>query len=114
MAALGGPGATRPEDGAHAEVVQSWDGDTLVVRVSGEMDLTSVPAVRDEIEENLTRGPSTVAFDLDGLRFIDSSGIALLVTVAARVQTVEIRNPSAIIRRVIEITGLTTVLRMTP
>jgi len=45
---------------------------------------------------------------------MDSSGVALLLTVAGQVPSLEIRQPPAIVRRVVELTGLATILPMTP
>jgi anti-anti-sigma regulatory factor len=44
---------------------------------------------------------------------MDSAGIALLLRVAARVDAVEIRNPSVVMRRIIESTGLSGVFHIT-
>ena len=52
-------------------------------------------------------------FELSGLTFMDSSGIGLLLTIAAQVDEVEVRNPSVTVRRVIELSGLASTLRMT-
>jgi anti-anti-sigma factor len=49
-------------------------------------------------------------FDLSRLRFMDSAGIAVLIGAAAKVKAVHLRDPSPIVRRVIEVTGLSDVL----
>jgi anti-anti-sigma factor len=49
-------------------------------------------------------------FDLSGLRFIDSAGIAVLLEAAERVGSISVRDPAPPVRRVIEVTGLTEVL----
>ena len=46
-------------------------------------------------------------FDVSGLKFMDSTGIAIMVHAANQVPEVEVRHPSRAIRQVIEITGLT-------
>jgi anti-anti-sigma regulatory factor len=43
---------------------------------------------------------------------MDSSGIAILLRAAARVDSIEVRNPSSTVRRIIECTGLTEVLHL--
>ena len=53
-------------------------------------------------------------FDLEGLQFMDSSGIAMFVSVARKVREVELRNPPAIVRRLFELTGLANTFRVTP
>ena len=83
-----------------------------VIRVEGELDLSSVESVRHAVTPVLEAEPARVVIDLSGLEFMDSSGIALMLTIANRVPTVELRNPSDIIRQVIEITGLTETLHI--
>jgi anti-anti-sigma regulatory factor len=45
---------------------------------------------------------------------MDSSGIALLAATARQVRHVEVRDPTPIVRRLIDITGIATILRVTP
>lgn len=55
------------------------DGDQIVVRVTGELDMFSVPQLAQACGE-LVPGGRPVVFDLDGLSFIDSSGLHFFVT----------------------------------
>ena len=50
-------------------------------------------------------------FDLAGLRFMDSAGIAVLLGATKRVERVSLREPSPTVRRVVELTGLTACCR---
>ena len=54
------------------------DGDTAVVRLGGEVDLSWSAQVRREVLDALGKAPK-VAIDLAGVSYIDSSGIAALV-----------------------------------
>jgi anti-anti-sigma factor len=45
---------------------------------------------------------------------MDSAGIAVLVGVAAKVNAVQLRQPSPAVRRVVELTGLSGVLPIEP
>ena len=45
---------------------------------------------------------------------MDSSGLALLASVARKVPEVELRDPSPIVRRLIELTGLAEILNVSP
>lgn len=86
---------------------------TLVVRLSGELDMTGADRVRSAVDAAL-RDQARVVFEVAGLEFIDSSGLALLAAVAGRVPEVRLRDPTDIVRRLVELTGLTAVLRITP
>jgi len=85
-----------------------------VIRLSGELDMVSVERVRSVVEGALTAEDDRLAFDVSGLEFMDSSGIALLVSAARRARQVELRHPTPIVRRLIELTGLTELLLMVP
>ena len=104
------------DEGAQLELAtleaMPHEGGASVVKIIGELDISSVESVRAALEPIVQREPSTIVFDLSELRFMDSSGLALLVTVVEQVGVVEIRNPLPIIRRIIEVTGLSSVLRM--
>ena len=59
-----------------------------------------------------TREAKPLVVDLTQLEFMDSSGIAMLLRAAGRVGTIEVRNPSDVVRRIIECTGLADVLHI--
>ncbi len=85
-----------------------------VVTLKGELDISSAPSFRTTIEDVLESKPRRIVFDIEELSFLDSSGIAVLVHAANNVDEVELRHPSAIIRRIVEATGLSEVLRLGP
>jgi anti-anti-sigma factor len=85
-----------------------------VIKLTGEIDMSNVDALRGEIEPVLQKASKRVDFDLSELDFMDSSGIALLLRVAAKTETVHLRGPSSLVRRMIEATGLSDVLRIEP
>ena len=81
-----------------------------VIRLAGEIDMSNVDTLRVVIDPVIASAPDRVDFDLAGLEFMDSSGIALLLRVAAKAKVVRVREPSAVVRRLIEATGLSDVL----
>ena len=85
-----------------------------IVVLSGELDSSNVSSLETAVESITARHPERLIFDLSGLRFIDSAGIAVLIRAAARVNAVSLRNPSPIVRRVVEVTGLSGVLPIEP
>ena len=101
-----------PAEKANARVDVREENGTQVFGLFGELDLSNVQDVRATVETALTSGTKQVAFEMSGLEFMDSSGIALLVFVARKVGDVELRQPTAIVRRLIELTGLAGMLRI--
>lgn len=79
-----------------------------VVFVKGEIDMESAPLLAVALEQQ----PSDkVAYlDMADVRFIDSSGIAVLINQLARMRQhngeLRVQNPSRVVRRLLEIAGL--------
>ena len=92
-------------------IAHYWeDNDVLVVGLSGEIDMSNVDDLKDEIGLVARAGTRCVVFDLSSLDFIDSSGLSLLVTVASDVGAARLRGPSLIVRRLVDLTGLGEIL----
>jgi len=87
---------------------------TPTLKLSGELDLGSVAPIRAAIDALLSKRPSRVVIDLSELRFMDSSGLTLLLAVADQVPEVELRDPSAMIRKLIDLTGLSRLFVINP
>lgn len=81
------PATTLPrvEDRAPAGLtVDDTDDSALVLRVCGDLDLTTVDDVRDAVLSRIaTSGHRRVDVDLTGLGYLSSSGIALLLDAVA-------------------------------
>lgn len=96
---------------AEAAVETSVDATgAAVITVSGELDISNAKALQATVASISARRPQRLTFDLAGLRFIDSAGIAVLLGAASDVDDVRLRRPSQAVRRVVEITGIAEVL----
>ncbi len=80
-----------------------------VVVLSGELDSSNAATLKERVASIPSQPPVPLIFDLTGLRFMDSAGIAVLIDAAAKASSVSLRNPSPIIRRVLQATGLSDV-----
>ena len=101
MASSGDPG-TQHDVGVRPSV----EGDTAVLVIHGEIDVASAPRVREELNRVIDGGARRIVFDVGAVDFIDSSGLAVLVTALRRAESVTLRNPSHAVSRVVEISGL--------
>jgi anti-sigma B factor antagonist len=81
-----------------------------IVTVSGELDISNAATLQEAVASITAKRPERLIFDLSGLRFMDSAGIAVLIDAAGKVNAVRLRDPSPAVRRVVELTGLTNVL----
>jgi anti-anti-sigma factor len=85
-----------------------------VVSIDGELDSGNVDTLTEAIAAIAANRRERLVFDLARLRFMDSAGIAVLINAAREIATVELRNPSPIVRRVLEATGLMSVFEVLP
>lgn len=77
-------------------------------RLAGEVDISIVPALRASLCEQAERIPGhRVVFDCSAVTFIDSSGIAMMLSIEETTgKRVELANLAPSCRRVFEVTGL--------
>ncbi|MET9646535.1 STAS domain-containing protein [Streptomyces syringium] len=61
------------------KVTEGERGDWAVLRVSGEMDLVTSPAVRQHVHDAVAEGRRSLVLDLEEVRFCDSSGVGVLI-----------------------------------
>lgn len=81
-----------------------------VVEAIGEVDLASVPRLREEISEHIVAGRTNLLVDLQAVTYLDSTGLGVLVGASKAVQAAggSLRlvcdNPRLL--RLLRITGL--------
>ena len=82
---------------------------TAVLVVQGEIDTLTAPAFTTATAELVERPEETLVIDLTGVRFLASTGLAVLITAAHRAEERGIRLCLVVstraIRRPLEITG---------
>jgi len=86
-----------------------------VLHVRGEVDISTTPRVRSQLVSLLNDGDPHLIVDLEGVCFLDSSGLGALVTALklARSRSGELRlvcERQRSVRKVLEVTGLERVL----
>jgi anti-sigma B factor antagonist len=105
------------EHGEEFQLSADESADGAVLRIQGEVDVYTSPALRDELYRIIDGGAKRVTLDLGGMDFIDSSGLGVLVGALKRVRErdgdVELRSLQPSTRKVLEITGLTQVFTIT-
>jgi anti-sigma B factor antagonist len=81
-----------------------------VIAVAGELDLSNAHELKTVVASIAANHGGQLVFDLSGLHYLDSAGIAVLLDAASRASSVRLRDPSAAVRRVVELTGLSQIL----
>ena len=95
------------------ETIPGGDG-VPVIAVAGQLDISNASVLEKALEKAAASRPGAIVFELGGLQFMDSAGISVLVRARSEVGEVRLRNPTPIVRRLIEITGLSGILPIEP
>jgi anti-sigma B factor antagonist len=87
-----------------------------VLSVKGEVDVYSAPRLREKLVELVTEGHRQIIADLEGVDFLDSTGLGVLVGGLKRLRSndgdLRLVCSQQRILKVFEITGLTSVFRI--
>jgi anti-sigma B factor antagonist len=87
-----------------------------VLHVTGEVDVATAPRLREQVVKLVGEGETRIVIDLEGVEFIDSTGLGVLVGALKRARThggdVVIVCTQTRILKVLEITGLNHVFEM--
>jgi anti-sigma B factor antagonist len=99
-------------------VTSRQEGPRSVLVVQGEIDVYTAPSLRERLNELVTTGNHHLIVDLEGVEFLDSTGLGVLVGGLKRVRTFD-GSLSLVcahekILKVFRITGLTTVFPIFP
>ena len=92
--------------------------DYALVRPEGRLTATSVPRLRQAVDELVGTGSTRIVVDLSGTEFVDSSGLGALIggLKSARLAGGDLRIAAATerVKRVLKLTNLDRVLRDHP
>ena len=89
------------------------------LRIEGEIDIATAPQLRDALTVLVDRGARRITLDLAGVRFVDSSGLGVLVGALRKLADnrggrLLVENVQDGVRKVFEITGLGPMFGLAP
>lgn len=88
-----------------------------VITVRGEIDMATAPQLRAMLDRLIEAGSQRIVLDCRALAFLDSSGIGVLVAARNRLSddgAIVLDSPPAHVRKVLEITGVSSHLSVVP
>src|SRR5262245_34494967 len=90
--------------------------EVVVMRLAGELDAETSPALRDELVRLIDGSVPRLDLDLSELRFVDSVGLSVLVSGHHRAKSHDVPyrlvNVAPACRRILEITRLDEILTL--
>ena len=102
------------ENGSYQSVK---DGETLTVRIKGEIDHHNAVRIRQSIDTEIySARPKKVIFNLSGVDFMDSSGLGLILGRFASVRDVGgelvVMNPNKNVMKILKLAGAERILKI--
>lgn len=88
-----------------------FSGAAVTVIISGELDICTEPTLQRTLTEVLGQRPERLVLDLAQVAFIDCASARLLATASRALpgaRKAVIRRPSRAVRRVLDLTGMST------
>ncbi|HYF45549.1 MAG TPA: STAS domain-containing protein [Acidimicrobiales bacterium] len=93
------------------DIDAAHDGTDVVLRLAGEIDLANHDHVAEEVKAAITNETTSVRVDLDGITYLDSTGLRFLFALAERLDRMQVdlaivAPPASIARKVVDVAGL--------
>lgn len=89
-----------------------------VVSLEGRLDTTSSPEIRAALDRAVDDGASKLLLDFEGVDFVSSAGLRVLLAMAKRLQKsgggLRVCNLNETVSEVFEISGFTSILAVFP
>lgn len=87
----------------------SLEGDTLVITLTGDLDITIRADLAGRLSQALDQQPARLVYDLTKVSFVDAGTLYLLIRAARRTSHKPVLTcPAPIVARLLQITGLET------
>lgn len=86
----------------------SWDNDKINIKFEGRIDSGNASAIENEISDALKeKTPSAIVIDAEGLDYISSAGLRIILRLRKRYPNLRIINVKSDVYEVFEMTGFT-------
>src|SRR5213082_3883437 len=87
------------------------DNGVTVLAPTGRLDVAGAPALKEAIGELVKNGPSKVVIDMEGISFVDSTGLGSVIAALKQIRGSEggelrLAAPNQQVREVLELTSL--------
>ena len=86
------------------------EGGISVVAPTGRLDVVGAPALKDAIEDLTKNGAPKVVIDMEGVTFVDSTGLGSVIAALKRIRNrqgeLRLAAPNQQVRVVLELTTL--------
>jgi anti-sigma B factor antagonist len=86
------------------------DNGAIVLAPTGRLDVAGAPTLKDAIGEVVQNGPPRIVIDMEGVSFVDSTGLGSVIAALKQIRTsqgqLRLAAPNQQVRVVLELTTL--------
>jgi len=86
------------------------DAGIAVIAPTGRLDVAGAPALKDAVSEVVKNGPPKVVIDMEGVTFVDSTGLGSVISALKQIRSgqgeLRLAAPNQQVRVVLELTTL--------
>jgi len=86
------------------------DNGATVVAPTGRLDVAGAPTLKDAISEAVKTGPARIVLDMEGVSFVDSTGLGSVISALKQIRNsqgeLRLAAPNQQVRVVLELTTL--------
>ncbi len=94
----------------HLHIERRQGGERIVVELAGELDMANAPLLQNAISDQELTSAKTVVLDLQGLTFLDSTGLRIILAAREqcwrRGQEFAVTPGSQQVQRLLSVTGV--------
>ncbi|MDR1906558.1 MAG: STAS domain-containing protein [Clostridiales bacterium] len=92
-----------------------WGG-RLVIYICGELDESNIDIAREEFDKGIADNPNTVVLEMSELKFIDSTGIGMIISRYKRLKSMGVpmyvKGLKAQTEKVFRMSGLLSIIKI--
>ena len=116
LATAGSPASPLQRTGFHVEI--SEVDATVFLRLQGELDVATADQLRNALATAMVSDATKVVLDLADLTFMDSTGLAAVLTASRWAESegrcLRLRNPTRCVRKLLRLSGFDQFLVLEP
>lgn len=95
---------------------ESFKNDVVILHLEGELNTSSAPELKKKIGDEIAAGRKRMVLDMDGIKFLGSSGLGVMLGGVNRLNTeggyLALSGVQETIREVLEVSGLDTIFEV--
>lgn len=92
------------------------DAEFWEISVTGELDVSTADQFKEYLHKLIDEGIRNIRFDLQGLDYIDSTGLGVIIGILKRIKVenkeIYINSPKDNVKKIFSITGLDKIFKM--